>query len=237
MTNCFSKLIDESAERCVDSMEFDGLFEFLDEQAIKTENYFKKVMREMNEKVYPDTYIIGKHLFDQWRQGDFKVNPILWVYHLEKGADVINSELNGIINDIHTVVRLLCPNERMWYKFVGRNYLQNTKIVQKNRIGIQFWLGTRRESQKRFVELGEYSQPPAFVKRNEELIFHKAKYACAREGCDAVAEKMSKCGSCECVRYCSRECQKAAWKAGHKDHCVLYNVSAMVSWFNDMKTE
>lgn len=235
--NCFSKLIDESAERCVDSMEFDGLFEYLDERAIKTENYFKKWMEQENEKELEDAYIIVKHLFDNWRVGNFKAESLVWFHSLELGVGSLVNETNQLFDDIHRVQQMMCPNRRMWHKFVGRNFIQSTKIVEKDKIGIKLWLGTRRESQKRYVELGEYSQPPAFVKRGEKFICQKPKFTCAHQGCSNTAEKMSKCGSCECVRYCSRECQKADWKAGHKDHCVLWNVSAMVSWFNDMKTE
>ena len=34
----------------------------------------------------------------------------------------------------------------------------------------------------------------------------------------AAGEKLRKCGGCGVVRYCSGECQKAAWP-GHKKEC------------------
>jgi uncharacterized protein YjhX (UPF0386 family) len=45
-----------------------------------------------------------------------------------------------------------------------------------------------------------------------------ARAGCAAAGC-ASAEASSMCGRCETVRYCSRECQRADWKA-HKAACA-----------------
>jgi hypothetical protein len=45
-----------------------------------------------------------------------------------------------------------------------------------------------------------------------------AKTGCAAAGC-ASEEASSVCGRCEAVRYCSRECQRADWKA-HKPACA-----------------
>jgi tetratricopeptide (TPR) repeat protein len=45
-----------------------------------------------------------------------------------------------------------------------------------------------------------------------------ARAGCAAAGC-ASAEASSVCGRCEEVRYCSRECQRADWKA-HKPACA-----------------
>lgn len=42
--------------------------------------------------------------------------------------------------------------------------------------------------------------------------------ACNASGC--VTEATMKCARCEIARYCSRECQKKHWKAGHKQECV-----------------
>ncbi len=44
-----------------------------------------------------------------------------------------------------------------------------------------------------------------------------ARAGCAAAGC-ASEEASSVCGRCEAVRYCSRECQVADWKA-HKGAC------------------
>lgn len=45
--------------------------------------------------------------------------------------------------------------------------------------------------------------------------------ALARMECDACGEKgVTKfCAACRTVFYCSRECQKAAWRAGHREWC------------------
>ena len=45
-----------------------------------------------------------------------------------------------------------------------------------------------------------------------------AKAGCAAAGC-ASEEASSVCARCEAVRYCSRECQRADWKA-HKPVCT-----------------
>jgi len=36
----------------------------------------------------------------------------------------------------------------------------------------------------------------------------------------SVARKLSACARCGLVAYCSRDCQKAHWKANHKQHCI-----------------
>ena len=46
-----------------------------------------------------------------------------------------------------------------------------------------------------------------------------AKVGCAAAGC-ASEKASSVCGRCEAVRYCSRECQRADWKA-HKPACTV----------------
>lgn len=49
-----------------------------------------------------------------------------------------------------------------------------------------------------------------------------------RHMCDAcgVKESSSLCGKCKAVRYCSRECQAAHWKAGHKLVCGTGGLAA-----------
>ncbi len=49
-----------------------------------------------------------------------------------------------------------------------------------------------------------------------------ARAGCAAAGC-ASEEASSVCGRCEAVRYCSRECQRADWKA-HKGACAQAQV-------------
>ena len=41
---------------------------------------------------------------------------------------------------------------------------------------------------------------------------------CSRPGCGHRGKK--KCARCQLARCCSRECQVAHWKAGHKSDCV-----------------
>ena len=46
-----------------------------------------------------------------------------------------------------------------------------------------------------------------------------ARAGCAAAGCTSE-EASSVCARCEAVRYCSRECQRADWRA-HKPACVV----------------
>jgi hypothetical protein len=47
-----------------------------------------------------------------------------------------------------------------------------------------------------------------------------ARAGCATAGCTAE-EASSVCARCQAVRYCSRECQRADWKA-HKPACTSH---------------
>ena len=44
---------------------------------------------------------------------------------------------------------------------------------------------------------------------------HKRCAGCGKEG-----DGRMECGACKGPRYCSKECQVADWKAGHKSACV-----------------
>jgi sulfatase maturation enzyme AslB (radical SAM superfamily) len=53
---------------------------------------------------------------------------------------------------------------------------------------------------------------------------------CGYHGCfktaESVGKSLSRCANCGMVRYCSKECQKASWKAGgvksHKRFCPTF---------------
>lgn len=42
------------------------------------------------------------------------------------------------------------------------------------------------------------------------------------ENCQ-IREGLKRCARCKLACYCSRECQKKHWKAGHKTNCVDVN--------------
>jgi hypothetical protein len=44
-----------------------------------------------------------------------------------------------------------------------------------------------------------------------------ATRACA--GCGDCASELKACSRCKAVYYCSKECQSAHWKSGHKAAC------------------
>ena len=49
------------------------------------------------------------------------------------------------------------------------------------------------------------------IRRSEES-------ACSQ--CGARGHGFQQCARCQAARYCSKECQKAAWKQGHKEACM-----------------
>ncbi|KAJ7447505.1 hypothetical protein B0H11DRAFT_2082368 [Mycena galericulata] len=46
------------------------------------------------------------------------------------------------------------------------------------------------------------------------------------ENCSVRGKDLRRCGGCQLVRYCSKECQKAHWK-NHKTHCAI-NKAALI---------
>ena len=47
------------------------------------------------------------------------------------------------------------------------------------------------------------------------------RIAFVRAQCGVAASNLKACGRCGDAAYCSRECQIAHWKRGHKKKCVL----------------
>jgi len=43
---------------------------------------------------------------------------------------------------------------------------------------------------------------------------------CSNGGCGKVLHTPLQCARCKKAHYCSRDCQVAAWKGGHKRECV-----------------
>eukprot|EP00928_Gymnodinium_smaydae_P080021 TRINITY_DN63827_c0_g1_i1.p3 TRINITY_DN63827_c0_g1~~TRINITY_DN63827_c0_g1_i1.p3 ORF type:complete len:101 (-),score=10.48 TRINITY_DN63827_c0_g1_i1:221-523(-) len=62
----------------------------------------------------------------------------------------------------------------------------------------------------------EHSTDPSFD-MNPNFPFDEKFKACAR--CGERLAHLHVCSGCMKTRYCSRECQKAHWKAGHRDTC------------------
>lgn len=86
-----------------------------------------------------------------------------------------------------------------------RTLLRNgADLMQKDRTGL-----TPRKMAARW---------PALLTIINEV---EREQALARMACDACGEKgVNKfCAACRTVFYCSRECQKAGWRAGHRDLC------------------
>mmetsp|Transcript_8795 Transcript_8795/g.14269 ORF Transcript_8795/g.14269 Transcript_8795/m.14269 type:complete len:282 (-) Transcript_8795:65-910(-) len=55
-------------------------------------------------------------------------------------------------------------------------------------------------------------------------------YSCENAGNGSGSTSLMKCSRCACVQYCSRECQKKAWKPNHKRECQLLNAWKNKSW-------
>jgi surface protein len=47
---------------------------------------------------------------------------------------------------------------------------------------------------------------------------------CAAQGCEKAG--INRCSACGVIKYCSKECQKAGWKAGHKTECATLTSAA-----------
>jgi len=56
------------------------------------------------------------------------------------------------------------------------------------------------------------SPPLGLLLREEQSLCHR---------CLVPATSLKRCGGCKWVHYCSRECQKEDWDAGHKTFCKL----------------
>ncbi len=46
-------------------------------------------------------------------------------------------------------------------------------------------------------------------------------YVRACDQCNMVVAQLKRCATCECAAYCSKDCQTAAWRAGHKHLCPV----------------
>ena len=63
-----------------------------------------------------------------------------------------------------------------------------------------------------------------------KLALKKIRSVCFR--CHAPAPY--RCSRCHSVKYCSRECQRLAWKSDHKRECVQMNVFSLKSLFSNL---
>lgn len=46
---------------------------------------------------------------------------------------------------------------------------------------------------------------------------------CRCDGCRKLSEKLQKCAGCELATYCSKDCQRQHWRAGHKSGCRSFS--------------
>ncbi len=47
--------------------------------------------------------------------------------------------------------------------------------------------------------------------------------------CKALSEKLQKCAGCEVATYCSKDCQRLHWRAGHKNNCKTFSKASPLS--------
>jgi hypothetical protein len=52
---------------------------------------------------------------------------------------------------------------------------------------------------------------------------------CSHAACGKPLEQPLQCAQCKAAKYCSKDCQKRAWKAGHKRECVPAGVKGAKS--------
>ena len=63
----------------------------------------------------------------------------------------------------------------------------------------------------------------AFITSSQESVRVGTSREC--HGCQQPKANLKLCTACRSVAYCSQECQKKAWKAGHKKECTLKQAS------------
>ncbi|KNE66419.1 hypothetical protein AMAG_19576 [Allomyces macrogynus ATCC 38327] len=69
----------------------------------------------------------------------------------------------------------------------------------------------------------------SLMSHSTELLAESGARYCAHLSCNTIessAKPFSRCSRCKCTWYCSRECQIAAWKQGHKHWCRPAPVAA-----------
>ncbi|KAI9318686.1 hypothetical protein BX666DRAFT_1930632 [Dichotomocladium elegans] len=89
-------------------------------------------------------------------------------------------------------------------KMAARVALENENLEKFEKLSVE-------DKQKLIRQLAKEAAP--------EKVRHRQ---CSNTHCTKVEEKtgdFKKCGKCQRVSYCSRECQKEHWKAGHKAVC------------------
>ena len=49
------------------------------------------------------------------------------------------------------------------------------------------------------------------------------------DSCRALSEKLQRCAGCEVATYCSKDCQRQHWRAGHKNSCKMFSKTPLTS--------
>jgi hypothetical protein len=54
------------------------------------------------------------------------------------------------------------------------------------------------------------------------LVVEEAALGTVCAQCCFQSDRLKKCAGCKVVQYCSKDCQRAAWKSTHKGECPIY---------------
>ena len=90
---------------------------------------------------------------------------------------------------------------------------------------------------KIYVQTGMKYERGGWERREEVLTIVKGEtevfgMKCSNVPCKVHSEKLLKCAACGSVGYCSKECQKADWKAGHKQSCAVSPLLLLLLFFS-----
>ncbi|GAQ79709.1 hypothetical protein KFL_000360260 [Klebsormidium nitens] len=84
--------------------------------------------------------------------------------------------------------------------------------------GLQKWIDhkpvTMYAVPKTDQDIEDFEKAPTVLVLDESFFMLKHCWQCRKEG-----TALMKCAKCEKARYCSKACQKADWKSGHRDEC------------------
>lgn len=48
------------------------------------------------------------------------------------------------------------------------------------------------------------------------------------DSCQQLSEKLQRCAGCAVATYCSKDCQRQHWRAGHKNSCKTFSKGPLI---------
>jgi hypothetical protein len=163
----------------------------------------------------------GKEGFPHWLEGKCEHEKFFHVAELGEHWEVILAQSDSVLGihiDGGTSRRIVCAMIKAWCKdadevmaTAGIEYRLQIPFVDEEAA-----TATATMSKSVIVDIDIEVRPPAMV--------------CSRlcDHCERMAE-LRTCSRCRKVMFCSRECQLASWRAGHKLTCSnLVDLTALI---------